>query len=58
MLAVMDTACLEHRLTDDERRHFDENGFLIVRNVLPTDLIAELTEAADRLMPSSVPSTN
>ena len=49
MLAAMDTACLEHRLTDDERRHFDERGYLIVRNVLPPDLIAELTEAADRL---------
>ena len=49
MLAAMDTACLEHRLTDEERRHFDERGYLIVRNVLPPDLVAELTEAADRV---------
>ena len=45
----MDTACLDHRLTDDERRQFDERGCFIVRDALPTRLVERLVEAADRL---------
>ena len=32
--------------------HFDDNGYLIVRNVLDADTIGELIEASDRLMAS------
>lgn len=45
----MDVSCLNARLSDAERKQFDEQGFLIVANVLPPDLIAALTEAADRI---------
>ena len=38
------------QLTDGQRREFDKNGFLIVRNVLDDNLIAQLTADADRLM--------
>ncbi len=37
-------------LTDTQRRDFDENGFLIVRNVLDAALIEQLIEDADPLM--------
>jgi ectoine hydroxylase-related dioxygenase (phytanoyl-CoA dioxygenase family) len=45
----MDKACLEHTLTAEERGQFEENGYLIVKNVLPPDLVADLTRAADRI---------
>ena len=41
-----------HPLSDDDIRHFDDNGYLIVRNVLDSDTIGELIEASDRLMAS------
>lgn len=45
----MDEACLQHRLTDEERRQFDSQGFLIVPGVLPEAKVAALVEAADRI---------
>ena len=45
----MDTACLDHRLTEDERRQFDERGCFVVPNALPPALVARLVDAADRL---------
>ena len=45
----MDDACLEHRLTDDERRQFEEQGFLVVPNVLPGDAVERLAAAAARI---------
>ncbi|MAV25192.1 MAG: hypothetical protein CMQ05_03615 [Gammaproteobacteria bacterium] len=45
----MDESCLQFRLTDAERVQFDEEGFLVVRNVLSADDIASLTSAADQL---------
>ena len=41
-----------HSLSDEEIRYFDDNGYLIVRNVLDPDTIEELIEASDRLMAS------
>ena len=29
----MDTACLEHLLTEDERRQFEDNGFWLLRRI-------------------------
>jgi ectoine hydroxylase len=43
----MDPACLAHRLTDEERRHFNETGYLIVPNALPPDLVGRLEAALD-----------
>ena len=45
----MDQTSLDHRLTDDERRHFDEQGFLIVRGALPRTLAGSLAAASDRI---------
>ena len=45
----MDSACLNHRLTAEERRQFDERGCFVVRNALPPDLLTRLEDAADRL---------
>ena len=45
----MDTACLDHRLTEDERRQFDERGCFVVPNALPPALVARLVNAVDRL---------
>ncbi len=38
-----------HRLTAEQRKSFDEEGYLVVRNALDADAVARLTEAADRL---------
>lgn len=38
------------KLTDAQRNEFEENGFFIVRSVLDEDMIARLTEAADRIV--------
>ncbi len=45
----MDATCLNHRLTAEERRQFDERGCFVVRNVLPRDFVTRLEDAADRL---------
>ncbi|MEM7363611.1 MAG: phytanoyl-CoA dioxygenase family protein [Pseudomonadota bacterium] len=45
----MDESCLHHRLTDAESRQFNEQGFLVVRDVLPTEMIETLVSAADRI---------
>ncbi|MEE3257825.1 MAG: phytanoyl-CoA dioxygenase family protein [Candidatus Latescibacterota bacterium] len=45
----MDATCLEYALTEEERRQFEEDGYLIVRDVLPADLVAELIPVVDRL---------
>ena len=37
------------RLTEEQRRSFDDDGFLVVRNALDRDSVAALTEAADRV---------
>ena len=45
----MDTTCLQYTLTEEERRQFEEDGFFIVRDVLPLDLVAQLIPVVDRL---------
>jgi ectoine hydroxylase-related dioxygenase (phytanoyl-CoA dioxygenase family) len=37
------------RLTTEQRRSFDEDGFLIVPNALPAETVRKLIEAGDRL---------
>ena len=32
----MDATCLQYTLTEEERRQFEEDGFFIVRDVLPS----------------------
>lgn len=45
----MDVSCLQHRLTDDERRTFEETGLLVVENALSLAQLATLTVAADAI---------
>ena len=45
----MDLGCLQHRLTDEERRTFQETGWLQIENVLAPDQIKALTAATDRV---------
>src|SRR6476661_6215380 len=45
----MDVSCLQHRLTDEERRTFNETGLLTVENALSAEQVKSLTAAADRL---------
>ena len=43
-----------HALSEREIRQFDEQGYLIVRDVLDQDMIDRVVEAADRLIASSL----
>lgn len=45
----MHPSCLEHRLTETERRTFNETGLLMLDNVLSPEQVAALTNASDRL---------
>ena len=45
----MDSTCLQYRLTEEESRQFAEDGFFIVRDVLPLDLVNKLIPVVDRL---------
>jgi ectoine hydroxylase-related dioxygenase (phytanoyl-CoA dioxygenase family) len=45
----MNPSCLSYRLTDDERRTFNEEGYLVLPDVLSTEQVATLTEATDRV---------
>lgn len=45
----MDASCLQHRLTDSERKEFDENGFFYVEDALSPQQVADLTALTDRL---------
>ncbi len=44
----MGPSCLQYRLTDDERRTFDETGILTVDDALTPAQVAELTAAVDQ----------
>jgi ectoine hydroxylase-related dioxygenase (phytanoyl-CoA dioxygenase family) len=45
----MDRSWLEHCITDEQRRHFDEQGYLIVEDALPPEMVRELTAVVDRI---------
>jgi ectoine hydroxylase-related dioxygenase (phytanoyl-CoA dioxygenase family) len=45
----MNDSCREHLLTNDERSHFEEQGFLIVRSALNESELLKLEEATDRI---------
>ena len=45
----MDTACLEHQLTENERREFEQNGYFVVEDALPASLVEALAAVVDRL---------
>jgi ectoine hydroxylase len=43
----MDPSCLEYRLTDAERRTFEETGMLVVEDALSPEQVRSLTAATD-----------
>ncbi len=45
----MDESCLAHRLTEEERRAFEETGLLVVEDALSPDQVAALTAKTDAL---------
>lgn len=45
----MNAAQLQHLLTAEERRTFEEDGYLIVKNAIPPELVEKATAALDRL---------
>ena len=47
----MDTASLEHRLTEAERTKFERDGFVVVDNALPASMVEGLIEAVDSVKP-------
>ncbi len=50
----MDPSCLQYRLTDAERRTFDETGLLVVEDALSPEQVAELTAVTDRIFEARV----
>ena len=45
----METSCLEHRLTEAERTHFEAQGYLVVEDALNPKKIAALTKETDAI---------
>ena len=45
----MNTSGLQYALTEEERQQFETDGFLVVREVLPPERVAELIPVVDRL---------
>ncbi len=45
----MDTECLEHLLTEEERATFGRDGLMVVENALPDSMVKDLNKAMDRV---------
>jgi hypothetical protein len=45
----MEAACLDYCLTEKERLEFDQNGFLVVEDALPPEIVEEISPVVDRL---------
>lgn len=45
----MDRSWLQHALTVDEERRFAEQGYLIIENAIPQDLVARATAVVDQI---------
>ena len=45
----MDASCFDYKMTDEQRTHFDEQGYLIVEDAIDDDLLGRLVEAGDRV---------
>ncbi len=45
----MDVASLQYCMTDGQREHFEQQGYLIVPDVLNADMLDRLLEASDRV---------
>ena len=45
----MDITCLDHCMTDEQRDHFDQQGFLIVEDALDSAMLDRMVAAGDRV---------
>ena len=45
----MDTSCLQYCMTDQQRDHFEQQGYLIIEDALDSNMLERLLEAADRI---------
>ncbi|GAB4462369.1 MAG: hypothetical protein OHK0029_29090 [Armatimonadaceae bacterium] len=45
----MDAHCLQYRLTDEERKTFNETGYLVIEDALDPEQVMALTEETDRI---------
>ena len=45
----MDTACFDYCLTEDERLQFESNGFFVVEDIIPAQMVEDLNVVIDRL---------
>ena len=43
-----------HPLSKEEIRHFDDKGYLIIRNVLDSETVDKLIEVSDQLIASDL----
>jgi ectoine hydroxylase len=50
----MDQSCLQYALTEEERKTFNETGYLILENVLSPDQVAALTKEVDHIFDTKV----
>ena len=44
----MDPTCLQYCMTDAQRDHFEQQGYLVVEDALDDDMLGRLLEAGDR----------
>ncbi len=45
----MNGECLSHLLTEEERNHFEEQGYLYVPNALSSEMVEHLTNVVNKL---------
>ena len=45
----MHTTCVDHLLTEEEHRQFEEEGYFIIEDAIPPALVDRLTAAVDRI---------
>jgi ectoine hydroxylase-related dioxygenase (phytanoyl-CoA dioxygenase family) len=50
----MDDGCLAHCLSETERAQFERDGYFVLEDVLPSDLVEDLSEIVDRVYAESV----
>ena len=43
-----------HPLSNEDIQHFDDKGYLIIRNVLDSETVGKLIEVSDRLIASDL----
>ena len=46
---TMDSLCLEHCITESEKQQFEDNGYFVVEDAVPQEIVEKLTVAFDRV---------